>query len=415
MPTFTFVGKDQEGKPVSGTRSAASRQDLSTRLKAENITLVTLNEETMAAPPRPVAAALADLRDTFLVGKVKQADLMVFARQLSAMLKAGVSLTDALQTIAHGASNDRLRNVLLTIRTDVQRGRTLTDSLKKHSSIFDPLFVSIVHAGESSGSLAQNVARLADYLARKEAFRRKVKAATAYPKFVIGFFVLMAAGIFLFLIPRFKAIFEGFGAKLPFLTRILFDISVLIKSNIILIVIVIVLGFLGLSVLRKTHRGRAFLDRTVLRIPFFGMLLLQAAVARMAMTLGTLLSNGIPLTDALQISTATLDNSLLEKGIVSVRQDVVKGRSLAESLSRQTDFPRLLARMVHVGEESGTLAGMLMDVANYYDQEVDSALSRITAVIEPVLIVGMGVMVLITVLAIYLPIFSLSQAIRGGI
>ncbi len=415
MPTFTFVGKDQEGRPVSGTRSAASRQDLSNRLKAESITVVTLNEETMGAPPRPVAAALADLRDAFLVGKVKQGDLMVFARQLSAMLKAGVSLTDALQTIAHGTSNDRLRNVLLGVRTNVQRGSTLTDSLRKHPSIFDPLFISIVHAGESSGSLAQNVARLAEYLARKEAFRRKVKSATAYPKFVIGFFAIMAAGIFLFLIPRFKAIFEGFGAKLPFLTRILMDTSMAIKANIIPIIIGLVLLVIGMSILRRTHRGRAFLDRMVLRIPFFGLLLLQAAVARMAMTLSTLLSNGIPLTDSLQISTATLDNSLLEKAIVTVRQDVVKGRSLAESLSRQPDFPRLLARMVHVGEESGTLAGMLQDVANYYDQEVDSALSRITAVIEPILIIGMGVMVLVTVLAIYLPIFSLSQAIRGGI
>jgi len=352
--------------------------------------------------------------DTLLYGKVKNSHLMIFTRQLAAMLKAGISLTDSFHTVAHGISQQRLRQALLQVRTDVQRGLTLTEAMRKHNDIFDYLFISMIHAGETGGGLADNVARLSQYLERKEDFHRKLKSATAYPKFVMGFFAVLTSGIFLFLIPKFKEIFADFNAKLPAITQLFMDISFFMRNNILFIVPAVIGSIIGLAVFKRTRPGTQLSDRLILKAPFFGKLFLRAAVARLAMTLSTLLKNGIPLTDALRISTSTIGNTLIEAGMHEARTSVMKGRGLAESMARVPQLPRLLPRMIRVGEESGTLAGMLEDVATYYDQEVDAALSRITAVIEPILICGMGVVVLITVIAIYLPIFSMSSNIRGG-
>ena len=412
MPTFLYAATDQQGHALSGARAAATRQELIGHLRAENLVITSVREDTGVAPA--ARAPGSDLLSSLLQGRVRQSDLLVFTRQLSAMLKAGVSLTDALHTIAMSVGNPRLHDILMKVRMDVQRGRTLADSMRQHPAAFDQLFATIIHAGESSGSLAQNVARLSDYLARRENFRRKLRSATAYPKFVLGFFTVITAGIFLFLIPRFKEIFEDFGAKLPPLTQACMSISAFMRNNFIWLAPLAVLLAVGVVVLGRTPRGRMFFDRMSLKVPFFGKLAQEAAVARMGLTLSTLLSNGIPLTDALQTSGGTLGNMVLEEGMHGVRRDVMKGHTLAESLSRVEEFPRLLSRMVRVGEESGTLSGMLGDVANYYDQEVDHALTRITAVIEPVLICGMGVIVLITVVAIYLPIFTMGKTMSGG-
>lgn len=413
MPTFSFIATDQSGNIVNGARAAGSRQELIGRLRAENMVVTSVTEEAVADDSTQFVRWRVFM-DNLTKGRIRPADLMVVARQLAAMLKAGVSLTDALHTIAHSVGQERLRNILLQVRTDVQRGRSLSEALKRHPAAFDNLFVSIIHAGETSGSLGQNVSRLSEYLERREAFRQKLKSATAYPKFVVGFFTLLAAGIFLFIMPRFKQIFEDFGAKLPWLTAKMMDISMFARSHIILLILA-VLGFIALLVaLRNSERGARLYDHLILKIPFFGMLFLHGAIARLAMTLSTLLHNGIPLTDALQTASGTLGNCVLEEGVRNARRDVMKGYGLAESFSRVPEFPRLLPRMVRVGEESGTLSGMLQDVANYYDQEVDHALGRIAVVIEPILIIGMGALVLVTVLAIYLPIFGLSKAMRGG-
>ncbi len=412
MATFTFAATDQEGRQVSGVRTAASRQELIGKLRSENMVVTSVAEDATSArrrqPPR------SRILDMLLLGKIRIEDVMVMSRQFAAMLKAGISLSDTLQILAQGTRNERFRRVLQEVRQDVQRGRTLTEAMRKHPYAFDQLFNSMIHAGETSGSLAQNVGRLSEYLKKKVLFRRKLKSATAYPKFVFGFFVTLTAGIFLVLIPKFKDLFADFNANLPPLTELFMNLSTFLRSNVLFIflgMVALVLAGLGL---KRTRRGAEEFDRFVLKAPLFGSLFLKAAVARLAMTLSTLIGNGIPLTDALQISTSTLNNSVLEAGLRTVRQDVIKGHTLAESLARVQEFPRLLPRMVRVGEESGTLSGMLEDVAEFYDQEVDHTLGRITALVEPVLICGMGVVVLITVISVYLPIFSLGRTIRGG-
>ena len=413
MATFTFVAQDKQGAQVTGVRSAASRQELIGRLRSENLTVTNLNEESAVAQAKK-SGQRSEFVEQLLHGKVKNSQLMMFTRQFSAMLTAGISLTDAVQTIAHGISNQRLRKALLEIRADVQKGCTLTESMRRHNAIFDQLFLSMIQAGESSGSLAQNVSRLSHYLEKKENFRRKLKSATAYPKFVLGFFTVITLIIFLVLIPKFKEIFESFNAKLPAVTQMCMNISEFLRGNVFIIVPCVIGAIAGVMAFKRTERGQVFFDRAVLKVPFFGPLLLKAAVARLSMTLSTMLSNGIPLTDAMRIATQTVGNKPLEEGLRNARNNVMNGQGLAESLARIPELPRLLPRMVRVGEESGTLSGMLEDVSKYYDQEVDAGLSRITAVIEPVLICGMGVIVLITVIAIYLPIFSMSSNIRGG-
>jgi len=414
MPTFTFAGVDEAGKIVSGVRAGGTRQEVISRLRAENFVVTSVAEEMAAGgadAKNPSRAA--QVLEAVFSAKVKQADLMIFTRQFAAMLKAGISLTDALHTIAHSVNNPLLRQALQAVRTDVQRGQSLTEAMRKHPRAFDQLFLSIVHAGETSGSLAQNVTRLSLYLQRREGFRLKLRAATAYPKFVVGFFSLLTGGIFLFLIPKFNDLFKSFGAKLPRLTTIVMNASLFLKHYFLIILPLLIVLIITLMVLRRTRKGSALVDRWVLKIPFFGRLFLHAAVARLAMTLSTLLSNGLPLTDALETATGTLGNALLEDGCQRARKEVMSGSSLAESLSRIEEMPRLLPRMVRVGEEAGTLSGMLEDVASYYDQEVDYALGRIAVVIEPVLICGMGAVVLVVVVAVYLPIFSIGQMMGG--
>jgi type IV pilus assembly protein PilC len=415
MPTFTFAAVDESGKAVSGVRMAATRQEVISRLRAENLVVTSVGEETPAgAADATKADRVATALEAVFSNKVKPADLMIFSRQFSAMLKAGISLTDSLHTIARSVNNPLLRQTLQTVRTDVQRGQSLTEAMRKHPRVFDHLFLSIVHAGETSGSLAQNVSRLSQYLQRREAFRLKLRSATAYPKFVVVFFSLLTAGIFLFLIPKFNDLFKSFGAKLPMLTAIVMNVSLFLRHYFLIILPVLIVLAITLLVIRRTPKGGALVDRWILKVPFFGQLFLHAAVARLAMTLGTLLSNGLPLTDALEIATGTIGNVVLEEGCQRARKEVMTGLSLAESLSRVEELPRLLPRMVRVGEEAGTLSGMLEDVASYYDQEVDYALGRIASVIEPVLIVGMGAVVLVVVVAVYLPIFSIGQMMRGG-
>ena len=414
MPSFTFAAVDEAGKTISGVRAAATRQEVISRLRAENFVVTSVSEETaVGAAEAKGPNRTAKLFEAAFATKVKQADLMIFSRQFAAMLKAGISLTDALHTIAHSVNNPMLRQTLQTVRTDVQRGQSLTEAMRRHTRSFDPLFLSIVHAGETSGALAQNVARLSQYLQRREGFRLKLRAATAYPKFVVIFFSILTLGIFLFLIPKFSDLFHTFGAKLPHLTQVVMNASLFLKHYFLIILPVLIVLIITLLVLRRTTKGGALVDRWVLKIPFFGPLFLHAAVARLAMTLSTLLSNGLPLTDALEIATGTMGNAVLEEGCHRARKEVMGGSSLAESLSRIEEMPRLLPRMVRVGEEAGTLSGMLEDVANYYDQEVDYALGRIASVVEPVLICGMGAVVLVVVIAVYLPIFSIGQMMGG--
>ena len=326
MPSYTFAAVDEAGKVVSGVRAAATRQEVISRLRAENLVVTSVAEEAAggaadARRPSRLAAAF----EAAFSSKVKQADLMMFSRQFSAMLKAGISLTDALHTIAHSVNNPRLRQTLMMVRTDVQRGQSLTEAMRKHPRAFDPLFLSIIHAGETSGALAQNVARLALYLQRREGFRLKIRAATAYPKFVLVFFSLLTGGIFLFLIPKFNDLFKQFGAKLPALTSMVMNASIFLKHYFIIILPILIALIITLMVLRRTPKGAAVVDRWLLKIPFFGKLFLQAAVARLAMTLSTLLSNGLPLTDALEISTATLGNAVLEEGCTRARKEVMNG------------------------------------------------------------------------------------------
>jgi len=414
MPTFTFAAVDESGKAVSGVRMAATRQEVISRLRAENLVVTSVAEENPGgAPDATKADRVATTLEAVFSNKVKQADLMIFSRQFSAMLKAGISLTDSLHTIARSVNNPLLRQTLQTVRTDVQRGQSLTEAMRKHPRVFDHLFLSIVHAGETSGSLAQNVSRLSQYLQRREAFRLKLRSATAYPKFVVIFFTVLTLAIFLFLIPKFNDLFKSFGAKLPTLTAIVMNVSLFMRHYFVIILLVLFVLVPTLLVMRRTPKGGALVDRWILKVPFFGQLFLHAAVARLAMTLGTLLSNGLPLTDALEIATGTIGNVVLEEGCHRARKEVMTGLSLAESLSRIEEFPRLLPRMVRVGEEAGTLSGMLEDVASYYDQEVDYALGRIAVVIEPILICGMGAVVLVVVIAVYLPIFSIGQMMSG--
>jgi type IV pilus assembly protein PilC len=274
----------------------------------------------------------------------------------------------------------------------------------------------MIEAGEVSGSLDTILEQLGVFFKRRDKLLKQIKAATAYPKFVGGFFVLIVAGIFTFLIPQFEELFKKFGADLPFLTKVLIAVSKFFTNPILFVVMLLAVGGGGLGFFywRKTPQGAQSWDRLMMKAPLFGPLIIKSGVSRFAMTLSTLIKNGITLDQSLEITARTLGNVVLEQAILDARQKLIQGYSLFQAISESGMFPGLMTKMIKVGEDSGSLPDMLSDVTEYYEDEVQASVQGITSLIEPALIVGLGGIVLVVILGIYLPIFGLSRAAAKG-
>ncbi|MFQ5898517.1 MAG: type II secretion system F family protein [Candidatus Methylomirabilia bacterium] len=401
MPVFAYQGRTAEGS-TRGQIEAPDRRAAVAQLRQRQI-LVTNMRETSA---RKAAAAPASGR-----GKVKDRDLTIFTRQFSTMVDAGLPLIQCLSILAEQSESPTLRTVTAQVARDVEAGATLSDALRRHPKAFNDLFTNLVEVGETGGVLDVILQRLATYIEKAASLKRKVKGAMVYPFTIVGVALMVVVFMLIFVIPIFAQMFSQLGATLPLPTRIVLAMSNFMISFWWAVFGAIVGMVYGLRAYYKTERGRLVIDRLLLKLPVFGPLIRKVAVARFTRTLGTLVSSGVPILEGLRITARTAGNAVLELAIEATRASVTAGRTLADPLKASGVFPPMVIQMINVGEQTGSLDTMMSKIADFYDDEVDTAVGTLMSLLEPMMIVFLGVMIGGLVVAMYLPIFQLVTVI----
>lgn len=403
MPTtFQWSGKTAKGTITSGEMVGTSRDDVISQLRRKNITATTVSEKT-------------EIKRSFLSlgGKVNDKDIVVFTRQFSTMIDAGLPLVQGLDILAEQVENKSLARTLTLIKADVEAGSTYADALRKHQKVFSELYVNMVAAGEAGGILDTILNRLALYIEKAMKLKKKVKGAMIYPAVVSSIAVLVIAVIMIFVIPTFSKMFTTLGGTLPLPTRIVINMSNFLAGIGGLLILGSIIGVIAAIVqIRRTEKGKKAFDVILLKLPIFGIILKKVAVAKFTRTLGTLISSGVPILDGLEITAKTAGNKVIEHSVMDVRKAVSEGKTLEEPLSQAKVFPPMVTHMIAVGESTGALDAMLSKIADFYDDEVDNAVSNLTAMMEPLLMVFLGTAVGFIVISMYLPIFKLITLIK---
>ncbi|MDQ3652874.1 MAG: type II secretion system F family protein [Acidobacteriota bacterium] len=403
MPTYVFKGQNRLGEVIVGERAAESRDVLRLALRREQVMLTSVKEKgrEIALPKLKFGGKK----------KVKAKDLSIFTRQFSVMIDAGLPLVQCLEIIGQQQDNKTFQQVLLQVRQDVEEGSTLAAAMARHPKVFDQLFVNMIEAGEAGGILDLILQRLSTYIEKIVKLRRDVISALIYPTAVIFIAVLVVAAIMIFVIPQFQAIFLGMlgpGELLPLPTRIVVGISDFLAGWGGLTILIVILGtFFGLGAYYKTINGRRNIDWATLKVPIIGDILRKVAVSRFSRTLSTLLSSGVPILQALDITARTAGNVILEEAITSIRVGVERGETIIEPLKATGVFPNMVAQMIGIGEQTGALDAMLGKIADFYEQEVDAAIANLLTLLEPAMIGFLGVTIGGIVIAMYLPLFTL--------
>ena len=397
--TFQWAGKDKRGKLLKGERNARSEMIVKAELRQQGI-----NPTRVKRKPKPLFGGAGR--------RIKPADIAVFSRQLATMLTSGIPLVQAFGIIGLAAENPRLKSMIDKLRTDVESGSTLAEALKQHPLYFDQLYVSLVEAGESAGVLDQVLDSIASYKERIESIKGKIRKALFYPAAVMAVAIIVTAVLLIFVIPQFEDIFQGFGADLPAFTRLVIGISEYVRAQGWLIL----LGFIAFVVTiiqlkKRNKKFSEFLDRASLKIPVIGPVLEKAALARFASTLSTTFSAGVPLVDAMKTVAGATGNVVYERAVLQVREDIAVGHQMQLAMQQTGLFPPMLIQMTAIGEESGALDSMLMKVATVYEEEVNNTVDALSSLLEPLIIVIIGVLIGGMVIAMYLPIFQLASVV----
>lgn len=399
MPSFEWKGRDRNGNPQTGVLIGDSKEAVIAALRRQQIVITTVKEKgkEIALPK--------------FGGGVKSKDIAIFTRQFSVMIDAGLPLVQCLDILGQQQENKGFQKILLQVRQDVEGGSSLAEAMRKHPQGFDELYVNMVGAGEAGGILDTILQRLAAYIEKSVKLKSQVKSALVYPVAVVGIAVVVVYVILWKVIPVFSSLFEGLGAQLPFLTRVVVAASKFIGNFWWLIFILLFAAVFALRQYYATDQGRYQIDKLMLRAPALGLLLRKIAVARFCRTLGTLLSSGVPILDSLEITAKTAGNAVIEEAVFQVRKEVEQGKTLAEPLSKTQQFPPMVCQMIAVGEHTGAMDTMLSKIADFYEDEVDSAVEGMMSLIEPVIIAFLGVVIGLIVVAMYLPMFSLISQI----
>jgi type IV pilus assembly protein PilC len=398
---FQWSGKTVKGVIETGEITAATKEEVIAQLRRKNITPTTVVEK----PKKTSRVGFG--------GKVKDKDIVIFTRQFSTMIDAGLPLVQALEILSTQVENKNFGKTISQVKVEVEAGSTYADALRKHPRVFTELYVNMVAAGEAGGILDTILNRLAAYIEKAMKLKKKVKGAMVYPAVVTSIAVLVIAVIMIFVVPTFSKMFSTLGGTLPLPTRIVIGtshfiagIGGLLTAGAITGIIVFIVQF------RRTEKGQRITDRILLKLPIFGPLLNKVAVAKFTRTLGTLVSSGVPILDGLEITAKTSGNKVIEDSIMEVRKGVVGGKTLAEPITKAKVFPPMVTHMIAVGESTGALDAMLGKIADFYDDEVDAAVSNLTAMMEPMLMVFLGSAVGFIVVSMYLPIFKLITLIK---
>ncbi len=402
MPAFTYRARMLTGGMTEGKLEAADERAAVDQLRSQKLVPVEVVEESI-----PITERLMALLP--FTPKVKPKELVLFSRQLSTLVSAGVPLVQGLTILEEQVESKLFKQIVHTIKEDIEAGQSITDALKKHPNAFEDLYVGMIKAGEIGGILDVILERLSSYLEAAESLRSKVKGAMMYPLVVS----IIAGAVTLFLlmgvIPTFAKIFSGFGAELPFITQILIDASNGLRHFWYIVLAVPVAFVVALKQYRKTEAGHRNFDAFSMKVPVFGILLKKVAVAKFTRTLGTLIKSGVPILQALETVAKTSGNKVIEIAIMTARESVKEGERIAVQLRKANVFPPMVIQMVAIGEETGNLDSMLSKIADFYDQEVDVAVKSLTSMIEPIIIVVMGVVIGFIVIAMFLPMFELGN------
>src|SRR5947209_1962672 len=402
MPTYVFKGRNRLGEVIVGERPADSREVLRQLLRREQVMLTSVKEKGREIAVPKIGGGRK---------KVKAKELAIFTRQFSVMIDAGLPLVQCLEILAQQQDSKNFAMVLTQTRQDVEEGSTLAAAMARHPKVFDQLFVNMIEAGEAGGILDLILQRLSTYIEKIVKLRRDVISAMIYPAAVVVIATAVIAVIMVFVIPSFQSIFTGLlgpGELLPLPTRIVVGISDFLASVYgLLILAVIVAAVFAVRAYYRTPKGRRMLDGLVLKVPIIGNILRKVAVARFSRTLATLLSSGVPILQSLDITARTAGNVVLEEAIGKIRVGVERGESVVEPLRATDIFPNMVAQMVGIGEQTGALDAMLGKIADFYEQEVDSAIASLLTLIEPVMIGFLGVTIGSIVISMYLPLFTL--------
>ena len=399
MAVFVYQGRSANGMQ-NGEIEAPDRSAAVGELRRRAILVTKIAEKS--AP-----------RVTFKFGgKVSDKEMAIFTRQFSTMIDAGLPLVQCLNILAEQSDSKTLRSVTSQVARNVEGGSTLADALRRHPRTFDDLFTNLVEVGEAGGILDVVLQRLSAYIEKAAALKRKVKAAMVYPSAIIGVAIMVVIFMLTFVIPTFAQMFKDLGADLPLPTKVVLWLSTFVRTYILLIIAAMIGCVLALRSYYRTEGGRATIDALMLKLPIFGTLIRKVAVARFTRTLGTLVQSGVPILDGLRITARTAGNKVVEKAVLQCRAAVTEGKTLAEPLRVSGVFPPMVTQMISVGEQTGAIDAMLSKIADFYDDEVDTAVSTLTSLLEPIMIVFLGVVVGGLVVAMYLPIFKLVTLVK---
>jgi type IV pilus assembly protein PilC len=402
MPVYKWIAETRKGKTLKGELEAADEKIAGIQLKRRNLTV-----KKLKVKPKDLFENVS-----FMQPKVTKKDLVIFTRQFSTMIDAGLPLVQGITILSEQMENKTFKKILTEVVKDVEGGASLAESLGKHPDVFDDLFVNLVAAGEVGGILDTILQRLAAYIEKLEKLKGQIKSAMTYPIVVVAIAIIVISVILIFVIPVFEAMFADFGSALPVPTQVVVDLSRFFKGNFHYVLAAIFVFFFLFKKYKKTESGKKNIDTLSLKLPVFGPLLKKVAIARFSRTLGTMISSGVPILNGLEIVAKTSGNVVLEEIIYEVRSSIAEGQTIAEPLSENDIFPSMVVQMISVGETTGALDTMLEKIADFYDDEVDAAVDALTSMLEPILMVFLGGSIGGLVIAMYLPIFKMA-AVMG--
>lgn len=406
MPVYSYVARAEDGRTVSGTAEASDEGALVRMLRDRGLV-----PTSVKAGAGKVAGAKKKKRGKG--GRVKLDDMVVFSQQMAVMIRAGLPLIEVLDILAEQTERRALANVVRQVERDVEGGSSLTEAMVKHPNIFNQFFLSMVRAGEASGMLDTILDQVATYMERIASLQRKIKSAVMYPTTV----TIVAIGITCFLlvkvVPVFKDIFEGLGGDLPWPTKVTVTLSEFLQQRWYIFIALIIGIIVFFHYWGKTPSGRMTIDILKLRMPLFGPLVMKSSVAKFCRTLGTLIRSGVNILYALEITAKTANNALIEAAIMKTRSSIQAGESLTKPLVEADVFPAMVTRMIDVGERTGALEGMLVKIADFYEDQVNAMVAGLTSLIEPLLIVGLGLVVGFIVVSMFMPMFKMIELVSG--
>lgn len=405
MPTYKYIARDQDGKSVNGKMSADNESLIVAELRKRNLIIITIDEEK---------ASLVKSSTPKVKGgkKIKSEDIVIFTRQFATMIDAGIPILQSLEAMGEQAANVSFKATIITIQEDIQLGGSLSSAFAKHPKVFDSLYVNMLRVGETGGILGTILDRVALYLEKSEKLKHKVQSAMIYPAVVVSMAMVITIVLIIKVVPTFAQIYDSLGQKLPLMTQMLIDLSNVMQHQFFLIVGVIVAVVMAFIKYRQTDIGRLKTDEIALKLPIFGDLVSKISVSRFSRTFSTLSQSGVSILETLDIVGKTCGNRVIELLVDEVKLSVREGESIAVPLSKSKYFPPMVTRMIAIGEKTGQLEKMLSKVAEFYDEQVDTAVEGLTKIIEPLIIAFLGIVVGFIVVALFMPILNLTAVIK---